>query len=147
MKCPVTYLYTLSNENNEIFYIGKTKSPYNRFTTHYSKINYPFIMEIVKEYYDEEDKLIVELLTTGKNISNLQLPYNPEGEYNIGLKFSSNDIKSKNKPIFDKKLKRIFNTIRECAEYYNVEPYTISNHLRGINTIISKDIELEYKII
>ena len=144
MECPITYLYTLRNDKNEIFYVGKTKAPTNRFSTHYSKINIPFTMELVKEYYDDEDKFILELISKGENINNIQIPYNLEGKYSVGTKFLSENIKLKNKPIFDKMLNKTFNTIKECAEYYKVQPYIISNHLRGVKTSISEKLQIEY---
>jgi hypothetical protein len=143
MEYPITYLYTLSNENF-IFYIGKTKAPKNRFATHCSKIKGEFIMEIVKEYIDEEDKLIMHFINENKNIGNLQLPKNVEGYFEIGTKFISKQVKLKNKPIFDRNLNKIWNSIKDCAAYYNVQYPTISNHLKGNNTKINNKLNLEY---
>lgn len=130
MKYPTTYLYTLY-DNDSIFYVGKTKSPKERFRAHYNSINKSFTMEIVEEYIDEEDKLILNLINENKTITNLQIPKNSDGQFAIGTKFESKDIIKKGKQLFDKNLNRTFNTWTECAKYYNITLPTISNYFSG----------------
>jgi len=130
MKYPTTYLYILY-DSNSIFYVGKTKSPKERFRGHYNNIKKSFTMEIVGEYIDEEDKLILDLIKENKTITNLQIPKNSDGNFIVGTKFKSSDVRKKGKKIFDKNLNKIFNTWKECAKHYNITVPTINNYFSG----------------
>lgn len=143
MKYPTTYLYTLS-KNDVIFYLGKTRTPNNRFRSYCSKIKGEFIMELVHSYIDEEDKFIIQLIEKNTNIKNLQIPRNTEGLFEIGIKFYSKEVKSKTKKIFDKKLNQTWPSLKECSIHYGVNYHTISNYLKGKNTIINDVLDLEY---
>ena len=143
MNYPITYLYTLK-KNSKIFYVGKTRTPNNRFRSYCSKIKEEFIMEIVHSYIDEEDKFIIKLVSENNNIDNIHVPRNTEGEFEIGTKFYSKQIKNKAKQIFDKKLNKIWPSLKECSLYYGVEYYIISSYLKGNTTTINDLLDLEY---
>jgi hypothetical protein len=142
MKYPTTYLYTLY-DNDSIFYVGKTKTPKERFRGHYNNTNKSFTMEIVGEYIDEEDKLILNLIKENKTISNLQIPKNSDGNFTVGTKFKSSDIGRRGKRIFDKNLNKMFNTWKECAEHYNITNGTIKNYFSGKITYSRIGLNLE----
>lgn len=141
MEYPITYLYTLTSDN-KIFYIGKTRTPKSRFTSHYNKIKEPFIMEIIRGYIDEEDKTIIDYYKKG--LINIQIPRNTEGLFSEGFKLNSNNVGSISKKVFDNKLNKTWDTISECSKYYNIGYQTISNHLKGNNTKQNSILDLKY---
>lgn len=147
MEYPITYLYTLRYvHNNEVFYVGKTKGPKGRLSTHMDRLNveFHFIMEIVEEYLDEEDKLIVDFYNKGAKIINPHLPMNTEGYYEIGDTFKSYEIRSKTKKVLDKNLNKVWDSLKDCAEHYDVSYQVITNHILRKTKRLSVLLNLEF---
>ena len=147
MEYPITYLYTLTNaDTNEVFYVGKTKGPKGRLSTHMDRLNldFHFIMEIVEEYIDQEDILIVDLYNKGVKLTNPLLPRNTEGYYEVGDKFKSYEIRSKTKKVFDKNLNKVWDSLKDCAEHYDVSYQVITNHILGKTKRLSVLLNLEF---
>ena len=76
MDINYTYLYELINEeNDEVFYIGKTNNPYNRFHTHRSHNKFKvdkFYMRVIKKYIDVEDEVINKYINEGHKLVNIR---------------------------------------------------------------------------
>jgi hypothetical protein len=83
-----TYIYELRYENNnEVFYIGKTNNPYNRFGGHRSSGNFgdsKFYMKIIKKYIDLEDEIINIYINEGHKLLNVRKNNDIMKEYNVG---------------------------------------------------------------
>ena len=88
MNINYTYLYELINEETEeVFYIGKTNEPKQRFGGHrtYNQFgNIKFYMKIIKKYYDVEDEAIKKYIEEGHTLLNKRKNDYINDEYNIG---------------------------------------------------------------
>lgn len=88
MDISYTYLYELINEETEeVFYIGKTNDPKNRFGGHrtYNKFgNIKFYMKIIKKYYDVEDETIKNYINEGHSLLNKRKNDYIINEYTVG---------------------------------------------------------------
>ena len=145
MEYPLTYLYTLKyHGSDEVFYVGKTKSPRTRLSSHHISLNFHFVMEIVSEYIDEEDKLIVDYYNSGAELINPQLPRNSEGYYEVGDIFKSLELTPKSKKVLDKNLNKIWDSLKECAQHYDVSYQVITNHITRKSKRFSHLLNLEF---
>jgi hypothetical protein len=88
MDISFTYVYKLiKEEDNSIFYIGKTNDPFRRFHTHRANgsfVNLKFYMVLIEKYIDKEDELINKFLSEGHNLLNVRKNDYILKEYNIG---------------------------------------------------------------
>ena len=89
MNISYTYVYELVNEEtNNVFYIGKTNNPQNRFGGHrnYNRFGdgVKFFMRIVKKYYDAEDEIICKYINEGHRLLNKRKNDYIIQEYEVG---------------------------------------------------------------
>ncbi len=95
MNIDYTYLYELVDFDDEsIFYVGKTNSPPNRYSSHKQSYGFNFYLRIVDKYIDNEDILINKYLNEGYKLQNIRKNNYNKQEYNIGdrLKYDLYDM-------------------------------------------------------
>lgn len=134
------YVYELLR-NNEVFYIGQTSTPQNRFNGHMAVHGKDIYMKIIDKFVDIEHKHIIEYLNKGCKLINKEIP--ERSDYKIGDILKSKSFKTITK-IWDNNLQKNFKSIYECAKHYKISDYLIKSHLNGKKTKISKILNIEY---
>lgn len=120
------YIYELLDENNEVFYIGKTSTPNRRLGTHKQDRIRKMKLKILDCFIDIEYKWIHKYLEKGCILENKET--NPMVEnWNIGdiigIK-TGRELKIK-----DLISNKIYNSIKEATEKLDVSRYIVGRLL------------------
>lgn len=136
------YIYSISYQNsNDIFYIGQTCEPMERFRVHIRTYGDKIKLEIIDKIINIEHEYIKQYLNKGYKLLNKEKLRS--SSHNVGEILLPN-TKITSKKLIDKNTGRIYKNINQYSTLNNISHYLILNHLKGNKTKISKQLNIEY---
>lgn len=130
------YIYGLIDSKSNIFYIGKSSQPKNRFYQHVRQLNrYNIKMEILDFFYDKEIYWIEKLLKDGHPIQNKEILSTME-QWEIGETFNITQ-KIPNKVKYNGKIYNSLNALYKSRDL-NLSEYHIKKIIKNPECDLAK---------
>jgi hypothetical protein len=135
------YIYGLIDDKGNIFYVGKSSQPKNRFYSHVRQLNrYDIKMQVLDFFYDKEVYWIEKLLKEGHDVQNKEIISTLE-QCEIGEVFEISQ-RTPNKVMYNGK---IYNSLNDL---YKSRATNLSEYfLKKIVTDPNCDLAKQYPII